>query len=470
MNTEYRQPFHWIGSPARLIATAALFLIIALLWPGELLGILGAVSLLIYLHKVSGRWSDSRPFNIFAAGISIRFFFLILLAALSAIKGETFTLFGDSKLSLQGADFVIQAFYGTHDLFGSSRTSLLPGLYGYTFLHWINGTLYLIAGYSPFLLKLVSAVASCLAVWIVYLISFRITANRTVSAWVMGLGMFWPSSLMWSIDFLKEPAIQLYTAVLIYLFVDMIVRKKWRNLIILGLIWYPVGHFRNNYESVILLTLLISSALFIPRRRAVGLSIVFILTIVGILVTGPTGIKARFNNFQQSVVGAQTGFITTGGSYYVFLPDRFRNPVGKKAPLTMKETLTSYLRAVYFYLGTPRPYARLSLSKLPALPQMIIWYLMLILFLPVGVLYLLQYRYREAGVVLVFLVVATSAMALFTANEGTAFRHRDVLTPFFLIPITIGMFNIRGWLARKYKRLQPASERLTAAAGPRPFP
>ena len=81
---------------------------------------------------------------------------------------------------------------------------------------------------------------------------------------------------------------------------------------------------------------------------------------------------------------------------------------------------------------------------------------MLILFLPAGVLYLLRYRWREAGVVLVFLVVATSAVALFTANEGTAFRHRDILTPFYFIPITVGMLNIRGWLAEKYRRLRSA--------------
>ena len=130
---------------------------------------------------------------------------------------------------------------------------------------------------------------------------------------------------------------------------------------------------------------------------------------------------------------------------------------------------SSYLKSIYFYLGTPRPYARLSLSKLPALPQMIIWYLMLVLFLPAGVLYLLQYRWREAGVVLVFLALATSAVALFTANEGTAFRHRDVLTPFYFIPITIGMFNIRGWLAEKYRRLLSVSARVAGAPETHPF-
>lgn len=468
MKPECRQSFEWSASRPQLITAAGLVLIIALFWPGAVIGICGVVSLLIYLKRVSSRWGDSRPFKILASGIAIRFFFLIILAVVSAIKGETFILFGDSRLSFKVADVALQVYYGTWDLF-NQRSALLPDTYGYTILHWINGAFYLIAGYSPFLIKLLSVVASCLAIWIVYLISFRITANRTLSAWVMGLGMFWPSNILWSIDLLKEPAIQLYTAVIIYLFVDMIVRKKWQNLIILGLIWYPIGHFRDGFQWVILATLLISSLLFIPRRLAVGIFIIFTLAIAGFIKIGPTDIKNRFENFQNRVIGAQIGFITTGGSYYVFLPDRFRNPVGKKAPLTVKETLTSYLKAIYFYLGTPRPYARLSLSKLPALPQMIIWYLMLILFLPAGVLYLLQYRWREAGVVLVFLAVATSAVALFTANEGTAFRHRDVLTPFYFIPITIGMFNIRGWLAEKYRRLLSVSARVAGAPETHPF-
>jgi len=468
MDPENKQYFEWTGSRARLIAAAVLVLIIAVLWPGVLIGITGLVSLLLYLKRVSSRWGDPRPFKIFASGIAIRFFFLTILAVVSALKGETFTLFGDSSVSFRGADFAIQTYYGTWDLF-NTESYLLPGLYGYTILHWINGALYLIAGYSPFLIKLISVVASCLALWIVYLISFRVTANRTLSAWVMGLGMFWPSNILWSIDLLKEPAIQLYTAVIIYLFVDMIIRKKWLDLVILGLIWYPIGHFRDNFQWVILATLLISSALFIPRRLAVGIFIIFTMAIAGFIKMGPTDIKNRFENFQNRVIGAQQGFITTGGSYYVFLPDRFKPSGGERTPMTVKEMLTSYLKAIYYYLGTPRPYARLSLSKLPALPQMIIWYLMLILFLPAGVLYLLQYRWREAGVVLVFLVVATSAVALFTANEGTAFRHRDVLTPFYFIPITIGMLNIRGWLAEKYRRLLSVSARVAGAPEPHPF-
>lgn len=468
MKPEYRQSFEWSASRARLIAAAGLVLIIALFWPGAVIGICGVVSLLIYLKRVSSRWGDSRPFKIFAAGIAIRFFFLTILAVVSALKGETFTLFGDSRLSFMGADNAIQAYYGIRDLF-NQRGALLPDTYGYTILHWINGALYLIAGYSPFLIKLLSVVASCLAIWIVYLISFRITANRTLSAWVMGLGMFWPSNILWSIDLLKEPAIQLYTTAIIYLFVDMIVRKKWLNLVILVLIWYPIGHFRDGFQWVILATLLISSLLFIPRRLAVGIFIIFTLAIAGFIKMGPTDIKNRFENFQNRVIGAQQGFITTGGSYYVFLPDRFKSSGGERTPMTVKEMLTSYLKAIYYYLGTPRPYARLSLSKLPALPQMIIWYLMLVLFLPAGVLYLLQYRWREAGVVLVFLAVATSAVALFTANEGTAFRHRDVLTPFYFIPITIGMFNIRGWLAEKYRRLMSVSAQVAGAPETHPF-
>jgi len=458
MRSEYKKFFEFSGSSARLIAAAAVLLVVALLWPAEMIGILGLVSLLIYLKKVSGPWGDSRPFKIFAAGVALRFFFLVLFAVISSVQGKTFVLFGDSGLNFDAADVALRVCYGTWDL-SERHVSLVPGFYGYTIYHWINGAFYLIAGYSPFLLKLVNVVASCLAVWIVYLISFRITANRTVSAWAMGLGMFWPSNIMWSIDLLKEPVIQLYTAVIIYLFVDMLVRRKWSNLIILILIWYPIGHFRKSYQWVILVTILISSMLFIPRRFAVGFLLVFILAVAGIMVMSPAGVKDRLDSFQQRVIATQVGFITTGGSYYVFVPDRFKSPSGLKAPMTMKETLISYLKAVYFYLGTPRPFTRLSLNKLPGLPQMIIWYLMLILFLPAGVLYLLRYRCREAGAVLVFLAVATSAMALFTGNEGTAFRHRDVLTLFYFIPITVGMFNIRGWLAGKYREMQPALAR-----------
>ncbi|GAI31011.1 unnamed protein product, partial [marine sediment metagenome] len=66
-----------------------------------------------------------------ASGIAIRFFFLTILAVVSALKGETFTLFGDSRLSFMGADYAIQAYYGIWDLF-NQRSTLLPDTYGYT--------------------------------------------------------------------------------------------------------------------------------------------------------------------------------------------------------------------------------------------------------------------------------------------------------------------------------------------------
>ena len=78
MKPDDKQFFEWITARPRLIAAAGLVLVIAVLWPGAVIGICGVVSLLIYLKRVSSRWGDSRPFKIFASGIAIRFFFLTI--------------------------------------------------------------------------------------------------------------------------------------------------------------------------------------------------------------------------------------------------------------------------------------------------------------------------------------------------------------------------------------------------------
>ena len=97
----------------------------------------------------------------------------------------------------------------------------------------------------------------------------------------------------------------------------------------------------------------------------------------------------------------------------------------------------------------PYPFKMVSFNKLPALPQMVVWYfLMLVCFLP-GSLYLLRYHFRSSVILFVYILVFTPVMALFTGNEGTAFRQRDILTMIYFIPISVGFYNIKGWLASR---------------------
>ena len=144
-------------------------------------------------------------------------------------------------------------------------------------------------------------------------------------------------------------------------------------------------------------------------------------------------------------------FISTGGAIYVVIPHRLTYAGSGGGPMTLPETLETYLKSLFYYLTSPNLLSNLSLTKIAAAPQMIVWLgLLVFCFLP-GVMYLLRFRLRLSGILIIYLFIFTSAMALYTGNEGAAFRQRDALTPIFFIPMSIGFFNFTGWLSRHIK-------------------
>jgi len=380
----------------------------------------------------------------------LRFSIISFIALVSELKGTDYILFGDSQFNFHLSRNAFMAYLAFFD--ATLKTSLHPGVYGYNVLVWFYGMIYHLCGYSPFLILLFNATAGCLAAWMVYLITCRITKNRTTAAWAMGFTIFWPSQILWSVELLKEPMLILLISVIIYLFVEMIERKKWYNIFFLGLLWYPLGHIRMNMHLLVLVTLVLSSVLCLPRKVWTRLLLLVVLAGGITAAAGPSRLKNMYNEYQSLMITMQIGFVSTGGSYYRFIPERYIQDEEQRTPMTFREIVGSYLKALYFYLGVPNPFARLGMNKLPVLPQMLGWYIMLILFFPVGLLYLLRYHFRSAGIIFVYLFVVTSAAALFTGNEGTAFRHRDILTPFYFIPIAVGMVNLLGWLAKGYRR------------------
>ena len=432
-------------------------------FPGPAAVVLTMALLLLYTRRVSQRWDDPRPFRILVIGFSLRLLVIAVLALLSILKGELFIIFGDSKLYFDASLNALSIYAGILDS-TSGSSSLYPSYYGYNFFNWIYGAIYYLFGYSPVLIRLFNTLSSCLLAWMVYLITYRICEHRTSAAWAMGLTMFWPSQILWSITLLKEPMLALYVSVIIYLFVDMIKRKRWYYLIPLGLLWYPMKVIRVNSHVVMLLTILLSLILFLPRRRIIGVVLVLLLAVVGLGV-GRSHIKSGYQIFHNMVVNSQMGFITTGGSYYKFIPERFKPVGGNRETMSAKEMTISVFRAVYYYLSVPNPFVRLKKSQVPVVPQMLAWYVLLLFCFPVGILYLARHYYRESGIILIYILVFTGALALNTGNVGAAFRQRDMLTPFYFIPISVGLINLLGWISfklnRRNKLQQPSSNSLS---------
>lgn len=416
--------------------------------PGPAVALLGLLLLLIRLDRLSRKWDDRPLFHLFLLGLGIRLALVLLLTLRIPLDGFGFggqpvTMFGDSDMNLIVSQRAMLAYYGFHNYAG---THLQPGIYGYNFLTWVFGALYLLIGYSPFSALLINAVLSCLAAWLIYLASLRITGHRRVSRVVMALAILWPTQILWSVNLLKEPALLFVIALIVFLFVKMVQERKMRYLPLVLLPALPMGHLRTQTNLLMLLTICSSLILILPGKYLRRGALVALPLLLALGWAERAGLRERVWQVERQVIDTQIGFITTGGAWYRFIPERYGANSGYQGHLSAGEAGTGFLKALYYYLFTPNPFQDFGLNKLAAFPQMLLWYPLLLIGFPLGTLYLWRYRRRDSLIIFVYLALFTTAMALFTGSVGTAIRHRDILTPYFLIPAVVGLFNLRGWV------------------------
>ena len=57
-----------------------------------------------------------------------------------------------------------------------------------------------------------------------------------------------------------------------------------------------------------------------------------------------------------------------------------------------------------------------------------------------------RYKWRETSIIFVYIIIFGSIIVTHSGNIGTVFRHRDMLTPFFLLFGSLGLLKIFGQL------------------------
>lgn len=92
----------------------------------------------------------------------------------------------------------------------------------------------------------------------------------------------------------------------------------------------------------------------------------------------------------------------------------------------------------------PFPWKIYSLRQLLSIPQTIVWYI-LIPFIIIGITVAIRFKIWQNFAILTYLFIITSVYALVEGNVGSAFRHRDLVLPFYLIYAAVGIAKVFGW-------------------------
>lgn len=197
------------------------------------------------------------------------------------------------------------------------------------------------------------------------------------------------------------------------------------------------------------LLLIIFLALFLCLRIKLGKKILIsflLLALLSLLVWQ----QGRFidNKVQvliKDIISNQKSFATfaSGSNYKIYDEFVYANEVSKIGRISPFILIKALPKGIVYFLFVPFPWKIYNVLQLYSYPQIMFWYVSFVFSL-VGMLIGLRYRLRSTLPILTFLAFFVVLLSLVMGNEGTAARQRDLITPFFYIFASAGIFHLLG--------------------------
>lgn len=331
----------------------------------------------------------------------------------------------------------------------------------HTVQYYIYSLFYFLVGKYELPLKLINVLYGTIAAVFIYLTAKELF-GRSVAKISYAAVMFFPSLILWSVANLKEPIQILIFSIWIYSLIK--IRKKSRNMmkyillsasasfaiytirpetalfLLLGCIIGLFFSFDIKVKKTILLIMLLGLAAFLFYNLLNDIDIIFTM-------------KLKLADFMKEVITWQSGIYRAAynhASNYKIYPDQFyaypqRHFYISAYFFSFPQIAYFISKAIVFFLAVPLPWMIASLSQAIVFPQLILWYIMLVLSF-MGFMLTIYRNNRLSYLLAGSLGALIIPMSLVSANIGTVFRHRDLFTPFIIIYASYGFC----WLLNKH--------------------
>jgi len=208
----------------------------------------------------------------------------------------------------------------------------------------------------------------------------------------------------------------------------------------------------NLFKFKLFLPLCLSSvlALFfglkINLKRKLFIIFIFLIFVLSLFIVRPH-ILNKLTLRMEDMAMVQRAYVQEGGTTYKIYDEYIYREPEPKIPIF--RFIKALPKGIFYFMLAPFPWRITHTLRLYSYPQIVLWYLIL-LFAPIGLLTALRYRFKYAGLVIVFLAPFTSILALSLGNEGIAARHRDLISPFIIVFASVALCNLFGYL-KNYK-------------------
>jgi hypothetical protein len=328
--------------------------------------------------------------------------------------------------------------------------------YSYTIYLYVLAGLHVLMGPSPYGVHFFGIAAYLAATVILYRIARRRFGPLPASIG-LGLLLFLPSLLAWSVSALKEPLAFLLAALGVWAgdvaFRGGSTTRRGLALAALVALAFVLESMRAGGFAMLLVGVVGGGllALIVQRPRVAVACLVLAPAIVATLMSRPE-VQIRFSRTVQQLAGVHWGHVNTPGYSYKLLDDRVYEGRFDVDTMSLQEEMRFIGRALIAYVVTPTPWSIQSRAALAYLPEQMIWYLMVVL-VPIGVIGGLRRDVALTCMLLALGVIAAAMVALTGGNVGTLVRHRGLAIPYLVWLVGVGLPTAVTWLSVPRERV-----------------
>jgi hypothetical protein len=273
--------------------------------------------------------------------------------------------------------------------------------------------------------------------------------------------LFLPSLFMWSVSALKESLYLLLTSMVL---VNAIAAARSRSLaarisaavVVLG-VGSSLETLRAGGRAIALGGSAFGYALRIVslRRWAVGAACGLALVAAG--ATWQKGLPSSVRNQMQVSGRYHRGHVFTPGHSYKLLDQRFYSSAWTPLAfptLTNTEIARYLVRAPIHFIIEPIPWRVVSKFELAYLPELVIWYVTVLL-VPFGLIAGFRRDRLLTCVLAGYSFISAGIVALNSGNIGTLVRHRALVAPYLGWISALGLVSLLAMSRRSERSIQP---------------
>jgi len=288
--------------------------------------------------------------------------------------------------------------------------------------HYYQAVLMYISNNWAFLPILINCLFGALGVLLVYLIAQKLMPEK-MSLLAASLCALCPSLIFWSsMNFKSSPTIFLLL-LLAYVLMQKKRGARFFNVLLAIVIMYILIKLRPTLTPILVAALFLSCVIWFMRGTPRITKIGSVLVGISIIITLNNVTLSSGNNLPNTIDTYRRDR-ANGGS--VIMPN---------VKLDTYPRLAKFLpNAISIALFHPLPYKASSPLYLFSIPEMLIWYLLLIPF----VMGIVRLRGR-CNFILLFMLLFLLSLGYIDSNAGTLYRHRTLILPFSCLFIASGL-------------------------------